>query len=77
VCRPSHAASAAYGRRTTRKAFSTQKEKIGGGNLKKCKGFFWRGAFQLCWNRRRGLPRSAFFLKIGSSEVVKSHQIEV
>ena len=26
---------------TTRKPFSTKKEKIGGGNLKNAKGFFW------------------------------------
>jgi|JI6StandDraft_1071083.scaffolds.fasta_scaffold278057_2 hypothetical protein len=35
---------------------------------------FLAGRIPALLDRRRGLPRSAIFLKIGSSEVVKSHQ---
>ena len=48
---------------------------LGGGNLKICKEFFWRGA---SWAdlpaRRRGLYFSAVLLKMGSSPAVKLRQ---
>jgi hypothetical protein len=35
--------------------FRKEIKKSAGVKIQKCKGwFFWRGALQLCWNRRRG-----------------------
>ncbi len=72
---PSHAASAIYGRRTTRKHPFPNSKNLGGGNLKNMQKVFLAGrSGRFAPARRRSLCFLAFFLKIGSSGVVKFHQ---
>ena len=70
---PSNAASAIYGRRTTRKHPFQLQKKFRRGESKNAKGF--SGGVQRAHlpARRRGLA-SSIFLEMGSSFVVKLHQ---
>jgi len=59
---------------TEKPTFSKLKKKFGGENPKNAKaGFFWRGAFWLCQNGRRGLCPSDIALKIGSDLRIVVH----
>jgi hypothetical protein len=68
-------ASAIYGRRPNRKTDLSQIQKISAGEISKMQRTVFSGGAQRVQApaRRRGC-NLAFFLKIGSSEVVKSHQ---
>ena len=55
--------------------FSQLKKKFGGGKNQKVVKVRAGGSGQPLAGKRRGLLNSAFFLKIGSSGVVKLHQI--